>query len=575
MNDFCSVSEVRTTPAPCRFRLVWLAQPARLAIIGAAIAALLGIVAYPLAYLLKFSLTGADGAFTLDTFGTVLHTPGMFAAAGNSLTLVAWVVTLSTLVGTALAWLVARTDVPAKGLVVACAGISFVIPTFITVIAWIFLAAPNSGYLNKLLADWFGIASPPFDVISFGGLVLIETIHLYPLVFFSVLSALNNVDVSHEQAARILGAGRLRSALTISLPLVLPAILASAILVMLDTLSSFGAPSVIGTMANFSVLTTKLYDLLAFPPQLNLAAATAVPIVVYTLLCLGVQRLFVGRDDYRTLGGKVIRPQPVALGRWRWLAFAAALAVVFLSAVLPLGGLLVLSLIQVLGMPIDAGNLALSHYRQLFDESFGTFAAFKNSMLLALATATLCAGLAVVCAWIVERTRLPGRGLITVLIMIAYGFPSIAFGVGIMLGYIDAFHGSLILLLIAYAAKQLPVTFVLVRTALKQISADLEEAARIAGAGWLRSLRDITLPLLRVSVGIGWILVFSLSIRELSMSVLLAQTDSQVMSTVILQLIADGSIEMAAALSVVVVAICLGVMGLVWKIAGRAASLHG
>ncbi|WP_054180573.1 ABC transporter permease [Trabulsiella odontotermitis] len=547
-------------------------QPVKWLIIGTAILVLLGIVAWPLAWLFKFSLTSEDGHFTLETFRTVVTEPGMLDAAWNSLRLVVSVVICTTFIGTLLAWIVARTDTPGKNLIVGAVGITFVIPTFITVIAWIFLAAPNSGYLNTLLKSLLHLEAQPFNIISFSGLVFIETLHLYPLVFFSVLSALNNVDASYEQAARILGAGRLRSSLTITLPLVLPAILASTILVMLDTLSSFGAPAVIGTMANFSVLTTKLYDLMSFPPHLNMAAAIAVPIVLYTLLCLAVQRLFIGHDDFRTLSGKVTKGQVLSLGRWRWLMMAVVVAVVFISVVLPMTSLLLLSLIKVLGVDISLDNLALENYRHLFNQSEAAFGAMKNSLTLAFATATLCASLAVICAWVVERTQLAGRGTITVLIMIAYGFPSIAFGVGIMLGYVSALYGTLTLLLIAYTAKQLPVAFVLVRTALRQISVDLEEAARIAGAGWLRIMLDITLPLLKVSVGIGWVLVFSLSIRELSMSVMLAQTDSQVMSTVIMQYIADGSIEQAATLSVIIVAISVLVLGIVWKVSGRTVS---
>lgn len=539
-------------------------QLSRWVLIGAALAALVAIVLYPLLYLLKFSLTAEDGSFTLATFAAVFSEPGMLQAALNSLLLVAIVVVVSTFIGTLLAWLVARTDVPFKGAITTSAGISFVIPTFITVIAWIFLAAPNSGLLNKVLMEVLGLEQAPLNIISFGGLALIEIVHLYPLTFFSVLAALKNVDVSHEQAARVLGAGRLRTVLTITLPLVLPAILASSILVMLDTLSSFGAPTVIGTMANFSVLTTKLYDLLTFPPRLNLAAAVAVPIVLYTLICLWVQRRLIQGDDYRSIGGKSSAEQLMQLTHWRLPAGALALLSIFITAVLPLSGLLLLSVIKVLGMPIEASNLGLNHYQSLIDESFGTLDAVYNSLWLSLLTASVCVCLAVACAWIVERTQLPGRASVTALIMVAYGFPSIAFGVGIMLGYLDLFYGTLSLLLIAYVAKQLPVAFVLVRTALKQVSVDLEEAARIVGATWLRAVWDITLPLLKVSLVIGWVMVFSLSIRELSMSVLLSQADTQVMSTVILQYIADGSIEVAAALSALIVAICLAVMGVVY-----------
>lgn len=539
-------------------------QLSRWLLIGSAIAALVAIVVYPLLYLLKFSLTAEDGSFTLNTFATVFSEPGMLQATLNSLWLVAIVVVASTLLGTLLAWLVARTDIPFKGLITTAAGISFVIPTFITVIAWIFLAAPNSGAINQWLVSTFGLSQAPFNIISFAGLALIETVHLYPLTFFSVLAALKNVDVSHEQAARVLGAGRFTTLRTITLPLVLPAILASSILVMLDTLSSFGAPSVIGTMANFSVLTTKLYDLLTFPPRLNLAAAVAVPIVLYTLICLWVQRRLISGDDYRSISGKSTSEQLIPLTFWRLPLAAVVLTIIFITAILPLGGLLLLSTIKVLGMPIDSANLGINHYLSLLDQSFGTLDAIYNSLWLSLACASLCICLAIACAWIVERTRLPGRATITALIMISYGFPSIAFGVGIMLGYIDLFYGTLTLLLIAYIAKQLPVAFVLIRTALKQISVDLEEAARIVGASWLRAIWDITLPLLKVSLVIGWVMVFSLSIRELSMSVLLAQADTQVMSTVILQYIADGNIEVAAALSAIIVAICLLIMTLVY-----------
>ncbi|HEY0208017.1 iron ABC transporter permease [Acerihabitans sp.] len=565
--------EALPAPASSRFGAGIPLQGVKWLIIGAAILVLLAIVAWPLGWLFAFSLTSAEGHFTLDTFHTLLIEPGMLAAAWNSLRLVVSVVLGATFIGTLLAWIVARTDTPGKGLIIAAVGVTFVIPTFITVIAWIFLAAPNAGYLNIVLRHLFDLDAPPLNIISFNGLVLIETIHLYPLVFFSVLSALNNVDASYEQAARVLGAGRLRSALTITLPLVLPAILASTILVMLDTLSSFGAPSVIGTMANFSVLTTRLYDLMTFPPHLNMAAAIAVPIVLYTLLCLGVQRLFIGRDDFRTLSGKVTQGQAVALGRWRWAMLALVVVVLLVSVVLPVLSLVVLSMIKVLGLGISWHNLALDHYRYVFGQREVAFTALKNSLMLAVATATLCACLAVVCAWVVERTQLPGRGVITVLIMIAYGFPSIAFGVGMMLGYVNLLYGTLTLLLIAYTAKQLPVAFVLARTALRQIAVELEEAARIAGAGWLRVILDITLPLLKVSVGIGWVLVFSLSIRELSMSVMLAQTDSQVMSTVIMQYISDGSIELGATLSVIIIAISMLVLGIVSKASGRTLSV--
>lgn len=538
-------------------------QPIRFIIIGLAIAILLALIAYPLTLLMGYSLFDAHGNLTLDTFSKAFARRGMWQATVNSALLVVLVTLGSCALGIPLAFLVARTDAPGKALVTLAAGTSFVIPTFISVISWIFLAAPNSGYLNKLAVEHFGFAQAPFNIMSFGGLVFIEIVGIYPLVFFAVHAALNNIDASHEQAARVLGAGRLRTTLTITLPLVRPAILSGVILVMLDALSSFGAPAAIGTMANFSVVTTKIYDLLKFPPQFNYAAAVAMPIMIFTAISLLIQKYAVRAENFRTLTGKASADQITRLGRWRWLAGGFCLLVVTITAVLPVGALLLLSVLSSFGVSISFDHLVTKHYALIFDEDFVARASILHSMLLAFATATVCATLGLVLGWLVERFRFFGRELIGFLVMIAYGFPSIAYAVGVLMGYVDLFYGTLTLILIAYAGKLLPIAFVLVRNGIQQLSTDLEEAARISGAGWLRSIRDVTLPLVRGAVGIAWVLVFSLSLRELSMSAILAQSDTQVMPTVVLQFIEDGAVELAAALAVIIVVVSLSMLALI------------
>ncbi len=296
----------------------------RFLVIGLSLAILFALIAYPLILLTGYSLVDAQGHLTFETFEKAFARRGMWQATVNSAWLVALVTIGACALGIPLAWIVARTDAPGKALVTLAAGVSFVIPTFISVISWIFLAAPNSGYLNKLAIDYLGFETAPFNIMSFGGLVFIEIVGVYPLVFFAVNAALNNVDASHEQAARILGSNRLRTTLTITLPLVRPAILSAVILVMLDALSSFGAPSAIGTMANFSVITTKIYDLLKFPPQFNYAAAVAMPIMVFTAISLLIQKYAIRAENFRTLTGKATPEQiltlgPLALGGGRLL----------------------------------------------------------------------------------------------------------------------------------------------------------------------------------------------------------------------------------------------------------------
>ncbi|MBS7537572.1 ABC transporter permease [Ancylobacter lacus] len=544
-------------------------QPVRLLVIGLSIAILLALIAYPLALLTGYSLIDAQGHLTFETFEKAFARRGMWQATVNSGWLVFFVTAGACALGIPLAWLVARTDAPGKSLVTLAAGISFVIPTFISVISWIFLAAPNSGYLNRLATGYLGFSSAPLNIMSFTGLVFIEIVGVYPLVFFAVNAALNNIDASHEQAARILGANRWRTTLTITLPMVRPAILSAVILVMLDALSSFGAPAAIGTMANFSVITTKIYDLLKFPPQFNYAAAVAMPILIFTAISLLIQKYAVRAENFRTLTGKATPEQIVKLGHWRWLAGGFCIVVALITAVLPVGALLLLSVLSSFGAPISLANLVGKHYALIFDENFAARASILHSMLLALAAATVCATLGLVLGWVVERFRFFGRELIGFLVMIAYGFPSIAYAVGILMGYVNLFYGTLTLILIAYAGKLLPIAFVLVRNGIQQLSTDLEEAARISGAGWLRSIKDVTFPLVRGSVGIAWVLVFSLSLRELSMSAILAQSDTQVMPTVVLQFIEDGAVELAAALAVIIVGVSLSMLAFIRLVTAR------
>ncbi|HEY4405969.1 MAG TPA: iron ABC transporter permease [Xanthobacteraceae bacterium] len=539
-----------------------LDDPAQVLVVAIVLAACGGLVGFPIAMLVAHSFVDDSWHFGVNAFALLLTNRSIATAAVNSLFFIAYVTAGCLAVGVPLAWLVARTDVPAKLCIRGAIAVAFIIPSFINVIAWIFLAAPNSGYLNKLLVSWLALAGPPFNIFSFGGLVFIETAHLFPIVFFAVAAALGNIDASHEQAARMLGAGRWRTTVTITLPLVAPAVVSSATLCMLDALSSFGAPAAIGTMANFTVLSTAIYGLLTYPPRLQLAAAVSLPIALFTLVCLWAQQRYLKRNNFVTVTGKANAPQLMGLGAWRYPALALALTLVGGASVLPFVALVVLSLLKAFGTELTAGNFGLQHYRAVFDDSFTVFPAVKNSLILALSGAAICVVLGIMVAWLVERSTAAGRGIVSAVVMVAYGFPSIILGVAVMLGYINVLYGTLTIILIAYVARHLPIGFVFVRSLMKQVSPELEEAARILGAGRLRSLYDITYPVLRPAAFIAWLLIFSLCLREQPMSAILTQSGTEVMSTMVLQFIEDGSIEVAAAISVLIVTVSMAAIGI-------------
>lgn len=546
-------------------------EPAKLAALVAIAAVLSALILYPIGLLVKFSLTDKMGVFSLDTLFEAFRQPGMAKASLNTTWLALSVSLGANLIALPLAWVTSRTDLPFKAAIRVGVALSFVVPSFVTVIAWIFLASPNSGYLNKAARLLFGLQGPLVDVVSFAGLVFIEISHLYPLIFFTVSAALANIDPSQEQAARVLGASRLRVMATITLPLVRPAIISGTMLVVLDAVSSFGAPMAIGTMANFSVLTTKIYTMLSFPPHLELAAAASLPIVLITLLCLALQRYLTGGNRYRTLSGKLGSASPERLGGARWPAALLCFAVIFITALLPLMALVALSLLKAFGLPLIPANLTLRNFEMIANPSREVFSTISHSFLLASATAFFCLLIGFVCAWFVERSSIVGSGAVTIIIMVTYGFPAIAFAVAIMLGYVSLLYGTFFIIGIAYVAKNLPVAFVLFRSAMKQLSPDLEEVARVVGAGWSTTMLHITLPLLKRSAWSAGLLVFAVALRELSMSSILTQPATEVMSTKVMDYIETGAIELAAPMSLIIV--CMSIIALlaIRLLAGRSA----
>lgn len=525
--------------------------------VGGALVILAVIVVYPLIRLFAFSFIDETGWVSLSTVQRAFDQPGIVLATMNSLKLVLYVTIGCLLLAMPLAWLVTRTDMPLKNLVRLGAALAFILPSFVMVIAWIYLATPNAGKINVALMSMGLIERPLFNIMSFEGLVFIEVIATYPLIFFAVSTALGSIESNFENAARLLGASRLRTTLTVTFPLVLPAIFTGVLLTMLDALSSFGAPAAIGTMANFSVLTTRIYAALTYPPQLELAAAISLPIILFTAICLIAQKFITGGDRYRTVTGKASAVELVRLGRLRWPSAIGSVIVVAMTSFVPFVVLGILSFNTSFGRSVGFDTLTLAHYERVFNSSFPIVEAVQNSLLFGGIAVSACLLLGIITAWVVERTKMPGRTAISFIIMIAYGFPSISFAVAVLLGFIHWMYGTMAIVIIAYVAKKLPVAYVMFRAGMKQISPEFEEAARILGAGWTRSFFTITMPLLRPAAAISALLVFSLCLRELSMSAILTQPGTTVMSVTVLEYIEIGQIEVASAISMLIVVIGL------------------
>lgn len=371
-----------------------------------------------------------------------------------------------------------------------------------------------------------------------------------------------------EEAASMLGAGTARTTFTVTLPLVLPAILAGGALVVLESVVNFGVPAIIGMPVHVESLTTRIYRTFQFPPEYHMAAVTAVPIVMIVAACVVIQWLALGKRTFVTVGGASSQPRIVELGRLRYAMTGFALLVMTGSIFLPCGALLVTSLKQTFGFPFGLDNLTMGHFADVWLAST-TRRAVYNSVLLASGAALVCMGLALVLAWLVERTTLPGRSAVTALVMACFSFPGIALAVALIFAFSTPpldIYGTMWILLLAYSIHGLPIVFNYARIGLKQVHIELTDAAEILGASWRRAFWQITVPLIRGGLVAGGLIVFVLMLREFGSSVLLSAAGTEVIAVTIYEFAEEGDNGRMAALAVSVyivnLLVVLGARGL-------------
>src|SRR5688500_13860802 len=308
---------------------------------GAALA-LLVLVVLPLGFLVWGSLS-SDGRLTFEHFREALSSRLYVGALRNSLVLGLWTAVLSISIGLPLAWAVSRTNTPAKRFIHLTAVVSYVTPPFLTAIAFVNLFSPNAGLVNRFLRDVAGLPALTFNVFSMSGLVLVTVIHTFPFVYLLAASALESVDASMEESAQILGASSWRTATAVTLPLVAPAILSGALIAFVNAIALFGSQAIIGLPGRVFTLPTRIYALFDYPPQYGLASAMSLIFVAITAAALYLQRRYLARRSYVTLGGKGSRPQLVRLGPMRFAVLAFGVAVFVLAVGAPYLTLLAVS----------------------------------------------------------------------------------------------------------------------------------------------------------------------------------------------------------------------------------------
>jgi len=532
---------------------------AKWAAIALATGVLLIFVVLPMLYLIWRSV---GGAFDFATYREVYSQIANWKAFRNTIYISLAVTGASILVTFPLAWLVGRTDLPGRGFFRTTFVASYMIPPYVGAIAWTQLANPNVGYLNEWLVGAVGLAVAPFNIYGAGGLVWCLTLFYSPFAFITISRALEKMDPSLEEASRVAGASPLKTLWRVTLPLMFPSIVAGGVLVFIGAGSAFGIPAIIGMPAQIEVLTTRIvtYVYLGTGKGIHDATALAVSLMFAANFILYASTMILARKDYVTISGKSTRPALVELGRWKWPLAGLVSLYGFVAVFLPLGSIVLTSLIKSLSRPIVLDNLTFANW----------LAALKNdqymqplwtSFFAAAVAATIGTVIAVFVAYLLIKTRVRGRSLPDALATLGGATPSIVVALALIITFSGEFglnlYSTIGILVVAYMVKYLTMAVRTIAASLSQVHSSLEEAALNAGATWLQSLRDIMLPLIAPSLVAGWFLVFMPSFYELTMSIILYGAKTKTIGVLLYELQTYADPQDASVLAVIILLIIL------------------
>jgi len=538
---------------------------------------LLVFLVYPLIRIFYDAVTDEGGRFTLDNFLGFFRDGFYLRALWKSLILGVATVVASSIVGIAVAFLLVRYDFRGRGLFGYLTLIPIISPPLVGTLGFTFILG-RAGSINVLLMDAFDMLKPINFLYGIHGVVLVETLHLFPMITLNVVDALGKIDPALEEAAESVGARGWKKFLTVTLPLTTPGYVAGALLVFIWTFSDFATPLILGVQdllaAQAYLNIVQFVDRRIFRMGIVISALMVLLAVVFLL----VARRWVGLKDYSSLSYSVIERRP--LSGLRQVAAVSFLALIMLLAFIPYVGVALASLSR--GWSLTPLPLAytLQHFERVIVE---TPKYIVNSFLYAGLAVILCIAVGVPIAWILGRSTVPGRGALDAVNTLILAVPGTAIGIA----YIRAFHFDLpgfdrgltsfwIVMPLVLAVRRLPYTVRGAYASLLLVHRSLEEAAASVGATSGRAFRDVTMPLIWKGIVVGGLFSFMTSLQEASAVLFLALGGWEMITNGIFAFYIAGSSSDAAALGVILIAVAALSVVLINRLAaGRMGGVFG
>ena len=515
------------------------------------------LVILPLVFLVEESLnTGDPMAFPPEQYG-IANYVAIFDedinVLFNTLIIAVMATIMAILIGFTLAWILTRTNVPGREKLERLMELPYYMTPLVGALAWAVIAGPKSGFVNQLWKASGGTGNL-VDIYGYFGIAWVMALFEGTVAFVMISASMKSMDPALEESARVMGASKFRTMLTVTLPLVMPGVLGATLFVFAEMLGSFAAALVIGIPARIYVITTAIWDsTLSYPPDYGRASAMGLSLFVVMFGMLTFYRWRINKGSFATISGKAFRPRPMDMGKLSWLLLGLCCLYIFVSVVLPIAALLFTSLQRFATVILSQSEFTLANYRTAL--SLGPVRiALVNSLSLGFGVASVGVVLMAVLVWIIYRSRMVGRGAVEYLVMFPQAVPRLVFGLALLWAWLNIpipIYGTLWLLAIAYLTVMLPLGVRTIAGVVLQIDKSLEECARVCGAGWLYQMRTVTMPLLKPGLLAAWLLIFMACVRELGTSVLLMGPNAKVIAPSIVNAFASSGTELTAAMALI------------------------
>jgi len=523
------------------------------------------VLVLPLLMLLVNSVNVAPAGqayrYGLGNWQAAIADPSALGALWNSFALAVTRTAISLPIALALTWLIARTDMPGRGVIEVLAWLSIFVPVLPPAFGWILLLDPKFGLLNALMTSLTG--APRFDIYGFWGITwvhLASTSVAYKVVLLA--PAFRRINAATEQAARVCGATAWQTLTRVTLPLLAPAILLVTVISLVLSFESFEVELLLGQPVHLYVYSTRIYDLVNNQPS-NVGEATAMAVVflVWLLLLTWIYRRAISGRSYTTVTGREYASRPARLKRWGRVALGLCIAYFCATLAAPLALLVAGSMMRLWGFFGVANPYTLAHWQELFaDPAF--FSGVRNSLVIAGSASLATVIVYSMVAYAVTRFRSPVLRVVDTFVWAPWAVPGVLMSLALLWLFLatplrSVLYGSVAGIAVAFVFRAAPLSTQFFKTSLLQIGPEVEEAARTCGAAWLRMYWKVVAPMLAPTAVTVGLITFLSAVYDISTPVLLYNAPSRPLSILMLEYSFAGARERGAAIGVLLTAAVL------------------